>query len=97
MPFLSEFKLKLNCTVHGHLYLLAFCLLVLIADIYLIFELFFVCFLKINTFDMSKCTCTYVLHLEINPFYMNCYYDYFLQSIEEVGIKRLEWNFEKVR
>ena len=45
---------------------------------------------------MSKCTC--VLHLEINPYYCNnCYYDYFLQSIEEVGIKRLEWNFEKVR
>ena len=43
---------------------------------------------------MSTCIC--MLHLEINPYYYNNY-DYFLQSIEEVGIKRLEWNFEKVR
>ena len=43
---------------------------------------------------MSTCIC--MLHLEINPYYYNND-DYFLQSIEEVGIKRLEWNFEKVR
>ena len=92
MPFLSEFKLKLRYTVHVHLYLLAFCLLILIANMYLTLNC--TLFVFLNTLDMSTCIC--MLHPEINPYYYNNY-DYFLQSIEEVGIKRLEWNFEKVR
>ena len=88
MPFLSEFKLKLGYTVHVHLYFPAFFLLVLIAYLYLTLNCKFCLFFKILL--------TRMLQLEINQYYYNNY-DYFLQSIEEVGIKKLEWNFEKVR
>ena len=88
MPFLSEFKLKLVYTVHVDLYFLAFCLLVLIAYLYLT--------LNCKSCVFFKILLTSMLQLEINQYYYNNY-DYFLQSIEEVGIKKLEWNFEKVR